>query len=311
MTLKLQPCSTRNCMDTLVVVLIDGIVYASWLFVVAAGLTLIYGVMKILNMAHGSLYAIGAYTAASLVGWYFAAGYVPWASYLVFIGGATVAGVAAGVLVERGLLRLMYGSDEVVMILVTYAVLLILEDLTKLVWGVDSYYSYQPYSLLGQTNIASIPFANYDLAMVAVAGLIGLLLWYGLNRTRRGKILRAVIHDQEISSAMGINVTRTYIITFMIGSALGAIAGGLTAPTLSVAPGLGIEVIILAFAVVVIGGLGSVGGAAFGSLLVGLGRAAAVQAFPQAELLVIYVIMAMVLAVRPQGLFVAAAERKI
>jgi branched-chain amino acid transport system permease protein len=298
-------------MDTLLVVLVDGIVYASWLFVVAAGLTLVYGVMKILNMAHGSLYAIGAYTAASLVGWYFAAGYVPWASYLVFIGGATVAGVLAGVLVERGLLRLMYGSDEVVMILVTYAILLILEDFTKLVWGVDSYYSYQPYSLLGQTNIAHIPFANYDLAMVGAAALIGLLLWYGLNRTRRGKILRAVIHDREMGSAMGINVTRTYIITFMIGSALGAIAGGLTAPTLSVAPGLGIEVIILAFAVVVIGGLGSVGGAAFGSLLVGIGRAAAVQAFPQIELLVIYFIMAMVLAVRPQGLFVATAARKI
>jgi branched-chain amino acid transport system permease protein len=298
-------------MDTLLVVLIDGIVYASWLFVVAAGLTLVYGVMKILNMAHGSLYAIGAYTAASLVGWYFAAGYVPWASYLVFIGGATAAGVVAGVLVERGLLRLMYGSDEVVMILVTYAILLILEDLTKLVWGVDSYYSYQPYSLLGQTSIVGIPFANYDLAMVLAAGLIGLLLWFGLNRTRHGKMLRAVIHDQEISAAMGINVTRTYIVTFMIGSALGAIAGGLTAPTLSVAPGIGIEVIILAFAVVVIGGLGSVGGAAFGSLLVGIGRAAAVQAFPQIELLVIYVIMAMVLAVRPQGLFVVAAARKI
>jgi branched-chain amino acid transport system permease protein len=298
-------------MNTLLVILIDGIVYASWLFVVAAGLTLIYGVMKILNMAHGSLYAIGAYSAASLVGWYFAAGYVPWASYLVFIGGAIVVGALTGLLIERGLLRLMYGSDEVVMILITYAVLLILEDVTKLIWGVDSYYSYQPYSLLGQMKIASITFANYDLAMVAAAGLIGLLLWFGLNRTRQGKMLRAVIHDREISSAMGINVTHIFIVTFMIGSALGAIAGGLTAPTLSVAPGIGIEVIILAFAVVVIGGLGSVGGAAFGALMVGIGRAWAVQTFPQIELLVIYVIMAMVLAVRPQGLFVATAARKI
>lgn len=298
-------------MNTLLVILIDGIVYASWLFVVAAGLTLIYGVMKILNMAHGSLYAIGAYSAASLVGWYFAVGYVPWASYLVFIGGAIAAGALTGLLMERGLLRLMYGSEEVVMILITYAVLLILEDVTKLIWGVDSYYSYQPYTLLGQINIASITFANYDLVMVAVAGLIGLLFWFGLNRTRQGKMLRAVIHDREISSAMGINVTNIFIVTFMIGSALGAVAGGLTAPTLSVSPGIGIEVIILAFAVVVIGGLGSVGGAAFGALMVGIGRAWAVQSFPQIELLVIYVIMAMVLAVRPQGLFVTAAARKI
>lgn len=298
-------------LDTFVVILINGVVYASWLFIVAAGLNLVYGVMKIINIAHGSFYAIGAYCAASLVGWYFAVGYVPWAGYLVFIAGATVAGALAGVLIERGVLRLMYGNDEVIMLLVTYAVLLILEDVTKLIWGVDSYYSYQPYTLLGQVTIAGIPFAIYDLATVGAAGLIGLLIWFGLNRTRKGKVLRAVIHDQEVSSAMGINVTHIFIVTFIIGSALGALAGAITAPTLSVVPGLGVEVIILAFAVVVIGGLGSVGGAAFGSLMVGIGRAFAVQTFPQIELFVIYVIMAMVLAVRPQGLFVASVARKI
>jgi branched-chain amino acid transport system permease protein len=298
-------------MDTLLVILIDGLVYSSWLFIVAAGLTLVYGVMKILNMAHGSLYAIGAYSAASLVGWYFNAGYPAWPSFAVFIGGAVLAGMLTGLLVERGLLRLMYGRDEVVMILVTYGVLLILEDATKLLWGVDAYFAYQPYSLLGRLKIGGIAFAVYDLSLILVAGLVGLALWSALNRTKQGKLLKAVIHDREISLAMGINVSKVFIVTFVIGSALGALAGGLTAPALSVAPGIGIEIIILAFAVVVIGGLGSVGGAAIGALLVGICRALAVHTYPQLELFVIYGVMAAVLIVRPQGLFVTATARKI
>jgi len=298
-------------MDTLLVILIDGLVYSSWLFIVAAGLTLVYGVMKILNMAHGSLYAVGAYSAASLVGWYFNAGHPPWGSFAIFIGGAVLAGMVTGLLVERGVLCRMYGRDEVVMILVTYGVLLVLEDATKLLWGVDAYFAYQPYSMLGRVRYSGISFSGYDLALIGVAALVGLTLWYALNRTRNGKLLRAVIHDREISLAMGINVTRVFIITFVLGSALGAMAGGLTAPSLSVSPGIGIEIIILAFAVVVIGGLGSVGGAAIGALLVGICRALAVHTYPQFELFVIYGVMAAVLAVRPQGLFVTAVARKI
>lgn len=298
-------------MDTLLVILVDGIVYSSWLFVVAAGLTLVYGVMKILNMAHGSLYAIGAYSAASMVGWYFSAGHVPWASFIVFIGAAVAAGAFAGVMIERGVLRMMYGRDEVVMILVTYGVLLILEDVIKLVWGVDAYFAYQPYMLVGRSKLLGITFANYDFLLIGAAVLIGILLWVGLNRTRQGKLLRAVIHDREISMAMGINVKRTFIVTFVLGSVLGALAGGLTAPALSVVPGIGVEVIILAFAVVVVGGLGSVGGAAVGALLVGICRATAVHTYPQVELFVIYGVMAAVLVVRPQGLFVTTTARKI
>ena len=298
-------------MDTILVILIDGVVYSSWLFIVATGLTLVYGVMKILNMAHGSLYAIGAYSAASMVGWYFSAGYVPWGSYLVFLGAAVGAGALAGLLIERGVLRIMYGRDEVIMILVTYGVLLILEDVIKLIWGVDAYFAYQPYSLVGRTKLLGITFANYDFLLIAAAVSIGLLLWAGLNRTRQGKLLRAVIHDREISMAMGINVKRTFLVTFILGSSLGALAGGLTAPALSVVPGIGVEVIIIAFAVVVIGGLGSVGGAAVGALMVGICRALAVHTFPQAELFVIYGVMALVLMIRPQGLFVSTTARKI
>ena len=293
------------------VILIDGLVYSSWLFIVSMGLTLIYGVMRILNMAHGSLYAIGAYTAATIVGFYFNHGYAPWGSYFFFITGSMIAGVIAGIIIERGILRIMYGKEEVIMILVTYAILLILEDIIKLIWGVEAYYAYQPYTYLGRTQLFGISFTNYDLCLIGVAALIGLILWLWLNKTKFGRLLIAVIHDQEISMAMGINVTKMYIITFAVGCMLGALAGGLTAPGISVVPGMGIQIIIVAFAVVVIGGLGSIGGALVGSLIVGIARAFAVHLLPQIELFVIYGVMAFILAVRPQGLFVKTKVRKI
>ncbi|MDV7341227.1 branched-chain amino acid ABC transporter permease [Terasakiella sp. A23] len=298
-------------MNLALAVLVDGVVYSSWLFLIAAGLTLIYGVMKILNMAHGSFYAIGAYSGASLIGVYFAGGNPPWASYLLLIGVALVAGLIVGLLIERGFLQFMYGRDEVVMILVTYGILLILEDTIKLLWGVDPYFAYQPYTLLGRTKIAGLSFANYDFMLVTVTALIALALWWSLNKTQNGKILQSVIHDREIAGALGVNVTKIFTITFVIGAFLGAFAGALTAPGISVVPGIGIEVIILAFAVVVIGGLGSVGGAFAGALIVGISRALSVHLYPDVELFVIYGVMGLVLAFRPQGLFAIATARKI
>ncbi|WP_028879044.1 branched-chain amino acid ABC transporter permease [Terasakiella pusilla] len=298
-------------MNLALAVLVDGVVYSSWLFLIAAGLTLIYGVMKILNMAHGSFYAIGAYSGASLIGVYFAGGNPPWASYLLLVGAALVAGLIVGLLIERGFLRFMYGRDEVVMILVTYGILLILEDAIKLLWGVDPYFAYQPYTLLGRTKIGGLSFANYDFMLICVTALVALVLWWSLNRTRSGKILQSVIHDREMAGALGVNVTKIFTITFVIGAFLGAFAGALTAPGISVVPGIGIEVIILAFAVVVIGGLGSVGGAFVGALIVGLSRALSVHLYPDGELFVIYGVMGLVLAFRPQGLFAIAGARKI
>ncbi len=293
-------------------VLIDGTIYASWLFLVAAGLTVIYGVMRILNMAHGSFYAIGAYCAASLVGWYFNNGDGPvWVSYLLLLGCALVAGVVVGLIVERGLLRLMYGRDEVLMVIITYALLLILEDAMKLVWGVNPYFAYQPYAEMDRSALGGLKVSNYDLALVGVSLVLGGGLWAWLERTNMGTLLRAVIHDREIAEAMGVNVRRMFTITFVIGTTLGALAGALTAPAISVVPGIGIEVIVLAFAVVVIGGLGSIEGAAVGALLVGLSRAAAVHYAPEFELFVIYGVMSLVLAVRPQGLFGRTLARKI
>ncbi len=298
-------------MKMLLMILLDGTVYASWLFIASLGLTLIYGVMKILNIAHGSLYALGAYTAAWLVGVYFAHGYPPTLCYLLLPMGAVVSGVVFGLLIERGVLRLMYGRDEVVMVLVTYAVFLVLEDVIKLIWGVDPYFAFQPYGLLGVVSLGGITYPVYDFGIVALALVSGAAVWWALARTRQGKLLIAVIHDQEMSAAFGINVSAVFTVTFVVGAVLGALGGAVTAPKVSVVPGMGVEMIVLAFAVVVIGGLGSIPGAMIGAVVVGLTRAAAVHLLPEAELFVIYGVMAAVLAVKPHGLFAGPEVRKI
>lgn len=298
-------------MSNLLAVLADGVIYASWLFIIAAGLTLIYGVMRILNMAHGSLYALGAYAAASLAGYWLRSGRAPMGSYAMLVLAAILVGLVMGPLVERGLLRYCYGRDEVVLVLVTYALFLILEDLVKLVWGVESYFITEPYGLLGTLEIGPLSYPTYSLVLVGAAVAVGLLLSWAINGTRQGKLLTAVIHDREVSAALGINVGRVYLVTFTVGTMLAAIGGALTAPMVSVVPAMGVEVIVLAFAVVVIGGLGSMPGAALGALIVGLVRSAAVHWFPQVELFSIYLVMALVLAVRPRGLFVAVEARKI
>lgn len=298
-------------MSTILAVLVDGAIYASWLFIIAAGLTLIYGVMRILNMAHGSLYALGAYAAASLAGAWLRAGYAPLGSYAMLILAAILVGITVGPLIERGLLRHFYGRDEVVLVLVTYALFLIIEDAVKLVWGVESYFISEPYGLLGNVEVGDLSYPLYSVVLVLAAVAVGVALRFGIYGTKYGKLLTAVIHDREVSAALGINVNRIYLVTFTLGTTLAAIGGALTAPTVSVVPGMGVEVIVLAFAVVVIGGLGSMQGAALGALIVGLVRSSAVHFFPQVELFSIYLVMALVLAVRPRGLFVAAEARKI
>jgi len=298
-------------MGQLPAVIVDGILYASWMFVIAVGLTLIYGVMKILNVAHGSLYALGAYTASTAAGYWLSHGHAPMGSYLVLLLAALVVGLIAGPLIERGLLRFMYGRDEVVLVLVTYALFLILEDFTKLLFGVDPILVAEPYGLLGNLQMGRLIYPVYSFVLVGAAILVGVALALVLNRTRQGKILRAVIHDREMSTAVGINVGRVYLVTFTIGAMLAALGGALTAPTTSVQPGIGAEVIVLAFAIVVVGGLGSLGGAAVGALLVGLVRSAAVHYQPEVELFSVYVVMALVLIIRPKGLFAAPEVRKI
>jgi branched-chain amino acid transport system permease protein len=297
--------------DQIAPVIVDGIVYSGWLFIAAVGLTLIYGVMKILNITHGSFYALGAYAAASFTGAWLAHGYPPMLSYAVLLASAVVITLVFAPLIERGVLRFMYAKDEVVILLITYALFLILEDTIKLIWGVNPYFVAEPYGLLGSFQVGGLDYPTYNLILVGVALIAGATLAWLLGWTRTGKLLRVVIHDPELSRAMGINVGRYYLVTFTFGSMLAAIGGAFTAPTVSVVPGLGVDVVVLSFAVVVIGGLGSIGGAALGAVIVGLVRSISVHYMPQVELFVIYFVMAMVLAFRPRGLFGAAEARKI
>src|SRR6059036_3205004 len=251
-------------MATLAFIVADGVIYASWLLIVAVGMTLVYGVMRILNVAHGSLYALGAYTAATMVGAWFQRGYAPLGSFALLLVAALVVGLVMGLILELGLLRFLHWRDEVVVVLATYATFLILEDVIQLIWGVEARPAPQPYSLLGTTTVGPLLLNNYDLALIALALLVGGVGWWALTRTIAGKLLLAVIFDREMAKACGINVRRVFLVTFLIGSVLGALGGASTAPMISVSRGLGVDVIVLAFAVVVIGGLGSIPGGLLG-----------------------------------------------
>ena len=298
-------------MNLALTIAIDGVTYASWLFIVALGLTLVFGVLKILNIAHGSFYALGAYVTATLVSLAASWALPPAMSLVAMLLAAVLVAVLVAPLTERGLLRFFYGRDEVLLVLVTYAMFLMMEDITKLIWGANPFYVSEPYGMFGNIDIGNQTYVGYDFMLVALALVVGLGVWWGLNRTRFGKIVTAVIHSAEVASSMGIQVSRVYMLAFAVGIFLAALGGAFTAPMLSVQPGLSVGVIIISFAVVIIGGLGSIEGAAIGALIVGLARALAVHVWPVAELFSVYLVMALVLMFRPQGLFQRIQARKI
>lgn len=301
-------------MDPILVLLatLDGIAYAALVFMVAVGLTLIFGVMRILNVAHGGFYAIGAYSAASLVLAIGGAGFSPWLSFPALLLAAGVVGAALGFIIERFLLQYIYVKAEVLQLLVTFAVFMILEDLQRVVWGVQPYAATAPVQLLGTVDVFGIPYNSYQiilLPIVAVGTLIG-LRWF-LHHTLSGRVITAVTEDRETAVAMGIDAKKVFMVTFMIGAMLAALGGALASPTTAIQLGLGAEMIVLSFAVVATAGLGQVEGAALTALMIGLGRSFAVYLAPELDVLVPYMIMVLVLLVRPQGLFAVAEKRKI
>lgn len=298
-------------MSLVFTILIDAVTYASWLFVVSLGLTLVFGVLKILNIAHGSVYALGAYAAATAVGLVATLQLAPAFSLVAMLLAAAVVAAVVGPLLERTLLARFYGRDEVLLLLVTYALFLMLEDVTKLVWGVHPYFVSGPLQLFGSFQLGPVRLAGYDLLLVALALVCGVATWWGLNRTTIGKVVLAVIHNPEMSASMGVNVQRVYTGAFTVGVFLAALGGAFTSPLISVQPGLSVSVIVVSFAVVIIGGLGSIPGAALGALVVGLARAASVHLMPEIELFSIYLVMAAVLVFRPEGLFQSVKARLI
>jgi branched-chain amino acid transport system permease protein len=300
-----------SVVEAALTILLDGLQFSSYLFIVSAGLTIIFGVMKILNVAHGSFYAWGAYTAAFFIGKFSDMGLPDALGFLIIIAAAIVVGVILGFIIEQGILKYMYERDEVLIVLATFGLFLVLEDIILIAFGTDPYFAYQPMALLDAVEMGGIIRDVYGLTLIGVAALVAVGCWWLLNKTKWGTLLKAVIFDREMGISMGINVPLVYTLTFIGGAILGGLGGAYIAPTISVAPGLGTEVIVLSFAVVVVGGMGSIAGAAIGSLIIGILRAIAVHELPQVELFVVFAVMAVVLVFRPEGLFAPAKPRKI
>ena len=289
---------------------LDGLAYAALVFLVSVGLSLIFGVLRIVNVAHGSLYAFGAYLAATLS--LLVTPISPWLTYPALLVASLVIGIVAGGLIERLLLSRVYGREEVLQLLITFAVFMIMDNLQRMIWGVQPIYAAEPLKLLPNISIFGVSYTSYQvivLPIVAVLALFGLR--YFLRRTLMGSVILAVTEDREAATAIGINAQKVYLITFIIGATLAALGGALASPTTSLVPGMGTEMIVLSFAVAATAGLGQIEGTAITALAIGMARAFVIYLQPEFEVLVPYLIMVAVLLVRPEGLFGATKLRKI
>ena len=281
---------------SILIQMLNGLQYGLLLFLVASGLTLIFGIMGVINLAHGSFYMIGAYLAFSLTS---AFGNL----FLALIAGIVLS-VLLGLLLERLLIRHFYHRDHLYQVLLTYGLILIFEQLRSLLWGDDVQGVKVPelfnYSI-PLTETLSYPVYRLVISAVCIAVALGL---HGLIRhTRLGMMIRAGAHNREMTEAMGINIRLLFSLVFSLGVALAALAGMLAAPVSSVYPNMGSQVLIICFVVVVIGGIGSVKGALVAALLIGLVDTFGQVYLPQISGMVVYLLMALVLIFRPEGLF--------
>ncbi len=291
--------------------LLDGLTQATLLFLVALGLTLIFGVMRILNVAHGSLYAFGGYAAAT-VGKYIGNGQSIPLSLLALLLGALAVGLLLGAVIEFGLVRRILHLDPVMQLLATFAVFMILEDLQRLIWGTSPVSVTHAVDAMGNLKVGVVTYTAYQLLLlptVAVAVFVGLR--WSLGNTRFGRQIMAVTHHREVAQAMGINAKKVGLLTFCAGAVLGTLGGALASPTTSLVPGIGGDMMVLSFAVVAVAGLGQITGTAVAALMIGMGKAFAVYLLPELDVLVPYLIMLAVLLWRPQGLFAVAEARRV
>jgi branched-chain amino acid transport system permease protein len=291
--------------DILVIHAFNGLLYASVLFLIAGGLSLIYGVMRIVNLAHGNLFAFGAYVTAWTVGSVFA-GVHPGFLYLLLPAGA-LAAAALGAILEPTLLRPLYRRAEEYQLLATFGLLMILEDVMRFLWGPYPLSASTLFEKAGSVSIGGSLYPTYNLLVIAIGGLAALFLWAFVYKTRFGVVLRATSQDMRRASALGVNVNRVYVEAFTIGCFMAGLAGAIVVPSQSAVLGMGVDALVLAFVVVVIGGLGSLEGALVGALIVGVVREIGIAVFPEIELAVLYLIAVIVLLVRPAGLFGRAA----
>ena len=293
---------------------LNGLQFGLMLFLLAAGLTLVFGIMDMINLAHGSLYMVGAFLAATLVQ---ATG-----SFALGVLLSIPATAAVGMLLEVSVLRTLYARDHLSQVLATFALILIINELVRMAWGSDMPLS-APAALAGPVQLLpGMPYSSYRLLIIGVGLAVAVLLYFVVAKTRIGMLVRAGASNREMAMAMGVDIKRLFTLVFGFGAALCAIAGAMLGPILAVQVGMGENILILAFVVIVIGGIGSIRGALVGSILVGMvdtmGRAfipAILREFispafagaigPALASILIYLIMAGVLFWRPQGLFPA------
>ncbi len=294
---------------------LNGLQFGLMLFLLAAGLTLVFGIMDMINLAHGSLYMIGAYLVASIA---LASG-----SFWLGLGLGVLAAAVVGALLELTVLRRLYARDHLSQVLGTFAILLMSNELVRMVWGAQPLELNPPAALAGPVELLpGLSYPAYRLFIIGVGLAVALLLYVLVTHTRYGMQVRAGASNREMALAMGVDVRKLFTAVFALGAGLCAVAGGLLGPLLAVQVGMGESILILAFVVIVIGGIGSIRGALLGALLVGLvdtagrslipyaferlmGPDVAANAGPAVASILIYVLMAAVLFWKPQGLFPA------
>ena len=277
---------------------VSGLTAAMFLFLIASGLSLIFGVLRVLNFAHGTFYMLGAYAAYQLVQWTGVSGGMFWLAAL----GAAAAVAALGGAIERLLFRHLYGKEELYQLLFTYALVLILSDGAKMIWGTQQKSVSRPPELTGAFTIFGATVPHYNLFIVLLGPAIALGVWFVLKQTRVGRFIRAAALDRETLGALGVNVDALYTWVFVIASFLGGLGGALISPMRATVPGMDTEVIVEAFVVVVIGGLGSFWGTFLGAVIYGQVLSFGILFFPRFSIFAVFALMAGVLIVRPWGL---------
>ena len=284
-------------MDTVVIEVSGTLSAASSLFLASAGLTLIFGAMRVINLAHGSFYMFGAFLTTSLVG--FATGARFW--WAVPLAALAVALIGAGV--ELGVIRHIYGKEHLTQLLATYALFLIFADLALRIWGAESRAVPVPKSFFGSIEIAGESIPKYNLVIVGTALAVGIGLWLLLKLTTFGWRIRAAVDDPESLEASGVNLKLLFTVVFALGALLAGLGGAVISPQIAVTPGIDGSIIVGAFIVTVVGGLGSIFGAAVAALLIGASETAGTLAAPDWASTFPYIAMIAILAVRPWGLF--------
>jgi len=276
-----------------------GLTTAMFLFLIASGLSLVFGIMRVLNFAHGSFYMLGAYLAWQAVEWLqpTAEGFWP-ATLFAALGVALL-----GAIVERLLLRHLYGREELYQLLFTYALVLILGDAAKFLWGTQQLSVSTPPVLAGSVQVFGTTQPLYNLFIMGLGPAIAVGGWLVLHRTGIGRMVRAASYDREILDALGANVGALYTGMFVVSAFLAGLSGALVTPIQSIVPGMDVLIIVQAFIVVVIGGLGSLWGTFWGSVIYGQVLSFGILIFPGFSLFSVFALMAVILIVRPWGLF--------